>query len=248
MATYDTLVKGYENWFTDNPYWLFESTRFFEVIGDIKNKTILELACGTGRHSRIFMELGAQSVVGTDISGKMIGNAIAQNTTERGDLIHPKLSYQVLDAVDPLFTVAEPVDMVTAVYLFFYASSLEELTQMVQLVSRNLKPNGRFVAYTFNPDYDFAAQDPQMKSVFGYHYPSYNLPHAELKFVTDEHPINTWVWSKSDYENALKMAGLGNIQWHSACLPKDIDPDVQKAYQWYIDNPDCIVLSATKLA
>ena len=80
MADYDTNTNVYLRWSaSDSVYWLIEQTRYFEVLGSVRNSNILELACGAGRISRMLMDRGAQSVLVTNISKEMIKPAAMQN-------------------------------------------------------------------------------------------------------------------------------------------------------------------------
>ena len=54
---------------------LIEIPQFFDLIGDVKDKTILDIGCGAGGHDRKLIELGAKSVLGIDISTKIIISA-----------------------------------------------------------------------------------------------------------------------------------------------------------------------------
>jgi toxoflavin synthase len=48
---------------------------FLNLIGDVKGKTVLDLACGEGRFTREIKKRGARHVVGVDNSDAMIGLA-----------------------------------------------------------------------------------------------------------------------------------------------------------------------------
>lgn len=244
MSDYDEHADVYRAWYeSDSSYWLVEQTRFFEVLGSVHDRDILELSCGDGRISRMLMDQGAQSVRGIDISDEMIQRAISRNTNDQGGAIYPGLTFAVGDACDETFNLDKPVDLVVAMYLFHYASSKMALGQMCELISRNLKPGGRFVAYTINPNYDFSRQDPRLEPSFGFSYQVVDPPHCHLIF--DGQAVNMWHWSQGDHETALKDAGLKNIQWHPVCLPES-KQELAKSIEWYFDNPSCIVVSAEK--
>ena len=54
---------------------LIEIPQLFELIGDVKGKKVLDLGCGDGWYDRKLIELGASSVLGIDLSTKMINEA-----------------------------------------------------------------------------------------------------------------------------------------------------------------------------
>ena len=188
------------------------------------------------------MDLGAQSVLGTDISEEMIGASRESNRRD-AELHFDALDYQVVDAGSPTFTLSVPVDLVTAMYLFHYASSVDDLHAMCGFVSRNLKPGGRFVCYTINPDHDFERQDPRMQELFGFHYVRVDPP--EYRLVIGDFEAGMWQWSRQDHEEGLRAAGFDEAQWHALALP-DERQDLAASLQWYLDKPSLIVLSARK--
>ena len=246
IIDYDENADVYLRWtVSDNVYWLIEQTRFFEVLGSVRSLDILELACGDGRISRMLMERDARSVIATDVSEEMIKRAVAQNKNDQGDLVYPTLSFQVVDARDETFRLNHLADRVVAMYLFHYAPSEKALGQMCRLIGRNLKPGGRLVIYTVNPDYDYSIQDSRLEKCFGFSWSAIDPPHYELVF--GEHAINMWHWSKEAHERGLRSAGLANIQWHPLCVPDD-EQELNRSLRWYLDNPSCIVLSAEKPA
>lgn len=82
---YDRLLGEYDQ-MMDWESRLQRETPFFEkVFADYRVKTILDAACGTGRHCFHFLSLGAESVVGADISEKVIELAKARAVVIGGD-------------------------------------------------------------------------------------------------------------------------------------------------------------------
>lgn len=245
MAEYDKNTDSYVNWSQgESDYWVIEQTRYFQVLGSVQGLDVLELACGEGRISRLIAGRGAGSVLATDISAEMIARAQAANRTKAGAPVHSNLTFLTLDAADDTFTLERPVDLVTAMYLFHYAPSESAVAAMCRLAGRNLKPGGRFVAYTINPDYDFSRQDPQMAERFGFRYREISPPHYEL--VIGELAVNMWHWSRPVHERALKEAGLADVRWHPVCVPEGAR-ELAASLAWYLENPSCIVVSATKV-
>ncbi len=235
MADYDHFAENYQHWAeTTSPYTIVELATFFEVLGPVRGLDVLDVACGEGRLSRMLMQSGAASVRGVDVSAEMIRRA-----DDRGGNVR----YQVVDARDDSFRLDDPADLVTAMYLFHYAPSPEDLGRMARFIGRNLKPNGRFVTYTLSPDYDFTTPDHRLIEQCGFGYRQMGGAHCQL--VIGDNSVDIWQWSRVDHEAALAGAGLGLITWHPLRAPT-ARPDVAETLGWYLQRPSCIVLSAIR--
>ena len=250
MPEYDDFAETYQHWsVTAPPYRQIELHSFFRVLGSVRGLSILDLAAGEGRISRMLMEGGAASVLGTDISPEMVSRAKEQNdpvTAARRDpagRTWPKLRYIVLDARDRSFQLKRPVDLITAAYLFHYAPSEADLGLMAELIARNLKVGGRFVTYTINPDYDLGQKDPRLAALCGFEYEVVEAP--EYHLIIDDDRVSIWQWSREAHESRLRRAGLTEIRWHPLQAPSDA-PEVAAEMKFYLNNPSCIVLSAIK--
>ena len=55
-----------------------ETPILFSMLPDLRGKKILDIGCGMGQHAKKFFEMGAESVLGTDISEKMLEYAGAR--------------------------------------------------------------------------------------------------------------------------------------------------------------------------
>jgi SAM-dependent methyltransferase len=180
----------------------------------------------------------------------MVRRAAEQNAPQQaaGRGAHARvwesLHYIVLDARDETFRLDPPVDLVSAMYLLHYAPSEDDLERMARLIARNLKPGGRFVTYTLSPDYDFHRREPRLMERCGFDYAVVGGPHCML--IIGEERVNIWQWSREVHETRLRRAGLDDIRWHPLQAPPDARPEVMRAMAFYLANPSCIVLSATK--
>lgn len=244
MDDYDKNTDSYLNWSeTDSIYSLLEWHVFLSTIGSVAGLDVLDVACGGGRLSRKLMKQGARSVVGIDISAEMLDRARAANDPAGPGPRFQNLRYEQISASDETFTLDEPVDLATALYLFHYASSEQELGRMCQFIGRNLKPGGRFVTCGINPDYDFANQFSGMEDAFGFRYRIVAPP--EYALIMGDFEARMWRWSRRAHEDKLAQAGFVDVRWHPLELPPE-HADLAPAIQWYLDNPSCIVLEARR--
>lgn len=78
----DTFFNGYhklrEN--IDSANNLEERPAIFSILPDVKGKNIIDLGCGYGENCKTFSEMGADLVVGIDISHKMLDIAKKENS------------------------------------------------------------------------------------------------------------------------------------------------------------------------
>ena len=79
-----TSVYDKENFFAlyqklrSNPISLneiVEKPTMLSLLPDLQGKKLLDLGCGTGGHLQLYLERNAASVVGTDLSAKMLEQA-----------------------------------------------------------------------------------------------------------------------------------------------------------------------------
>ena len=56
---YDTIAEQYKK-VTELPCRLIEEYTYFNLLGDLTGKSILDLACGEGLYSRKFLHKGAK--------------------------------------------------------------------------------------------------------------------------------------------------------------------------------------------
>ena len=108
MSTdYDAVAEEYKRsklapWRT-----YLERCSLLNLLGEVRGKSVLDLACGEGFYSRLVRERGAGRVVGVDWSSGMIGLAIAaEKESPLG------LKYRVGDAM--AYQTDERFDIVAA--------------------------------------------------------------------------------------------------------------------------------------
>ena len=113
---------------------LIEIPQLFELIGSVKDKTILDLGCGAGGHDRKLVELGAKCVLGIDISEKMINEANKENNSD-------KIRYKIL-SMNKLEEINEKFDLVVSSLAIHY---IEDYDSLCKKVYNLLNPGGEFI-------------------------------------------------------------------------------------------------------
>ncbi|QGH35318.1 methyltransferase domain-containing protein [Gracilibacillus salitolerans] len=110
------------------------------AIPTLKDKTILDLGCGTGQFAKYCIENGASKVIGVDISRNMIGQAKKEN----GD---KKIEY-ICTPIEDLELHNQKFDLIISSLAVHY---IEDYTKLIVKVRSLLHENGEFIFSTEHP-------------------------------------------------------------------------------------------------
>ena len=119
-----------------------------QLLPDFNGRRVLDLGCGYGWHCMYAVQNGAASVLGIDISEKMLETAQCKNAD-------PRISY-CRAAMEDLNFEKESFDIVISSLAFHYVKDFEPL---VKNIYRWLTPGGQFVFSAEHPV--FTAQGSQ---------------------------------------------------------------------------------------
>ena len=233
-AYYDTIAEEYKK-SKELPYSLIEEYTYFNLLQDLAGKSILDLACGEGFYTRKFKQKGAASVIGVDISSRMI--ELARHEEAKEPL---GIEYIVSDVVK--MGKIGIFDLVVASYLLNYAQTKEELLKMCQTIYANLKPDGRFV--TINDNLQQCPESYAICEKYGYTKSisealqegrpitlTFRIPGDNKIFSFDNYYL-----SKQTYEWAFRTAGFKEIRWHKPIVsPEGIREFGQEFWQDFLD-------------
>eukprot|EP00045_Choanoeca_perplexa_P002786 m.26733 g.26733 ORF g.26733 m.26733 type:complete len:289 (+) comp11704_c0_seq2:40-906(+) len=198
------------------------------LLGDVKCKSILDLACGEGHYTRwLKQHKHVEHVIGVDLSPDMIALAQAQE-----DQTPLGINYICSDAAELKLDEDHPVDLVFAAYLLNYFASSEDLVQMLTVVYNLLPPGGRFVAINNNPE-DVDCHHPELRK---YHvtktceFPGQEGAVIQFSFFDDDvnskdptlykqaaDPmcvVDNYFLSRERHEEAFKAAGFTEVSFH----------------------------------
>lgn len=219
-----------------------EAYTLLELVGDLAGKAVLDMACGDGFYTRLLKQHGAASVVGIDLSERMIG--LARETEERSPL---GVSYQVGDAKD---LTGGGFDLVTAAYLLNYARSADELLEMCRAIVRALRPGCRFVSVNNNPAPSCA------ESAAG---PKYGFRKRVAAEPQDGSPV-TWTILMDDgsfeilnyhlsietHDRVFRAAGFRQVRWHRPRLAPAGEAEYGAEF-WadFLNRPPVVFLECT---
>ncbi len=125
-----------------HPYVVFPA--FHRALGDVKNKRILDLGCGSGDFSHSLCEQGAD-VTGVDISSKWIDIC----KKEYGDV--KNLEFFVADGSDLNQLPDNNFDFVVMNMVLLNVPEIDKVEKIFKEVSRVLKRSGRLIFSDLHP-------------------------------------------------------------------------------------------------
>ena len=130
------FFEGYKNIRENaiNANNLFEIPALFSMMPDLKGKRVLDLGCGFGEHCKLFVDYGAEKVVGIDISNKMLEIAKKENSD-------PKIVYINMPMED-IAQLTESFDVVISSLALHY---VDDFVGVVKSIYSLLDANGVFI-------------------------------------------------------------------------------------------------------
>ncbi|KUL34374.1 ToxA protein [Streptomyces sp. NRRL F-4489] len=208
---YDEIGEAFEG-FKALPLTRYaEVPSVLELVGDVRGKSVLDVACGTGFYSREFKRRGAADVLGVDISGEMI--AAAQGIEQREPL---GVRYEVGDVAE-LRAGKRQFDVAVGVQCLNYAQDIAEMERMCRNIHRSLVPGGEFCLFVQKPDYRF---DCESLESYGFRCEptgeeAETGPRVRVTALLDPQPISivTNAPRREVYEKCLAAAGFGEVEW-----------------------------------
>jgi 2-polyprenyl-3-methyl-5-hydroxy-6-metoxy-1,4-benzoquinol methylase len=145
QANYDEIADWYHESIQAGAQLLYLNLllpHLFEIMGDVKGKSICDLACGQGVLSRELARRGAQ-VVGVDLSTKMLEIARSEEEAERLGITY------LQDNAHTLATLADTI--FDGVLCNLALMDIPNLSQTFQSVRRILHLRGWFVCSIVHP-------------------------------------------------------------------------------------------------
>ena len=119
-----------------------ETPILFGMLPDLHGKKVLDIGCGMGQHAKQYSDMGAASVLGIDLSEKMLEYAKEHNSST--NVIYQRMSMEDIDAISEMF------DLVTSSLVFDY---VEDFPGMM----RNIHDDSARTAEKYGLGYDLVA-------------------------------------------------------------------------------------------
>jgi ubiquinone/menaquinone biosynthesis C-methylase UbiE len=241
QTNYDHIAAQYKQ--AKRQAWRMhiEHFTFFELLGNLHGKSVLDLACGEGFFTRFLKQAGASRVVGVDISAGMIRLAQEEEARQRLGLF-----YQVHDVMT--LELSERFDLVVAAYLLNYARTAQELSNMCQRIAGSLKSGQRFVTVNNNPEVETFEDRKYGFAKCTEGALSEGTPILwTLLLDNGSFSITNYHLSTATHESALRTAGFHDIRWHIPRVsPAGIAEAGAEFWKSFVERPPVIFLEATR--
>ena len=173
---------------------------FRALLPDLRDARVLDLGCGYGWHCRYAREQGARSVVGVDLSEKMI--ARARELTD-----DPAIEYRVM-AIEDISGAAGEFDVVISSLALHY---IERFDLVCRAVHHCLRPAGVFVLSVEHPIFPARAAQDWHYGQRGerLHWPvDHYLDEGRRQTRFLDHDVVKYHRTLANYVNALIDAGF----------------------------------------
>lgn len=158
---------------------LIETPILHAMLPNMCGKKVLDIGCGMGQHAKQYSDMNAESVLGIDISEKMLEYA-KENFNAKN------ITYQQM-ALEDIHQLNQKFDLVTSSLVFDYVENFDELMKNVYKIMEN---NGIFV---------FSMSHP-MSTAYDGKYPRYTLSESGERlyaninnYFVEGRRIITWV-------------------------------------------------------
>ena len=145
ITAYENLADEYNAKIDFKPHNAFyDRPNMLKLIGEVKNKSILDAACGPGKYAEIFISKGA-SVTGFDISPRMIELAKERNNDTENFYVH--------DLATPFEKLNDnSYDIIVCALAMHY---IEDWNFTIQEFYRVLKDDGQLIISIEHPFFEY---------------------------------------------------------------------------------------------
>ncbi len=213
---------------------LIETPILLGMMPGLKGKSILDVGCGMGQHAKQYSDMGALSVLGVDISEKML--AFAKENNSAPNIEYRKLPFEDLEKLNGQF------DVVTSSLAFDYA---EDLCAVLKKIYALLIPGGKLVFSISHPIstaydgvYDRYTRTPEGERLYA------NLHNYNIE------GLRKFKWCVEDYEvyhrrlstliNDIVSAGFIIEECQESDLPEEIIRKYPDKFGGLYHHPDFI--------
>ena len=219
---------------------VIESPIITAMLPDLKNKKILDIGSGMGQHAMQYSKAGAASVLGIDISEKMLAYAKENNSAD--NIEYRRLAFEDISSLDEKF------DVITSSLAFDY---YEDFGKLMKDINALLNDGGYLV---------FSMSHP-ISTAYDGTYDRYTRTEDKVRLYANLHNygvegLRRFKWVVDDYEvyhrmfstlvNCIAGAGFVIEECQESKVPEDILTKYPDRFGGVIHQPDFIFFRCRK--
>lgn len=181
-----------------------------KLIGDVKDKTLLEIGCGFGRYLEIFYKEHPEKLVGCDIS-------VAQIEFCQKNIKYNNIELYVLDFADtraPEILGTSEYDFIYSIFVIIYLETLDSLNTFIINSYKCLKKGGKILICSL--DILSATSFPKVFDILK--FPTKLLQGSEYKdgspieiSITDDCIVTSYQRNFNTIKLLMEEAGFKNV-------------------------------------
>ena len=238
----DTFFENFRGLRSDeiNFNEVIESPIITAMLPDLKGRKILDIGCGMGQHAMQYSKAGAASVLGIDISEKMLAFAKEKNSAD--NITYRRLAFEDLDKIDERF------DLITSSLAFDYS---EDFGKLMKEIYALLDDGGYLVFSTSHP----------ISTAYDGVYDRYTRTEDGVRLYANLHNYGIegerhFKWVVEDYEvyhrmistliNCIAGAGFVIEECRESKVPDDILAKYPDRFGGVVHQPDFIFFRCRK--
>jgi 2-polyprenyl-3-methyl-5-hydroxy-6-metoxy-1,4-benzoquinol methylase len=227
---YDNIADQYDKYgkeaITD---WVLGYKNVLELLGQVRDKKILDYGAGTGRFSRVLKDKGAE-VTGVDVSIKQLDIARSSN---------PDIAFYQ-DTDNELRSFNNFFDFVVLNFVLCTIAHKENLVSVLKTIQNMLKPEGVLVLLTSNVEKSkgkqfmtFAIEDVRT--------PTSGSPIKIYLGGDKSLVIEDYYWTERDYRDFLSEGGFEIIE-----VLEPVADDINHSWKDETTSPPFLIIKAKK--
>ena len=210
------------------------------MLPDLEGKKILDIGCGMGQHAMQYSKAGAASVLGTDISEKMLEYARENNSAD--NISYRRLAFEDLEQLDERF------DVITSSLAFDYS---EDFALLMKKIYALLNDGGYLVFSMSHPistaydgTYDRYTRTEKGERLYA-NLHNYSIEgERHFKWVVDDYEV--YHRKLSTLINCIASAGFVIEECQESTVPDEILKEHPDMFGGVVHQPDFIFFRCRK--
>ena len=217
-----------------------ETPIILAMLPELKGKRVLDIGCGMGQHAKQYADMGAASVLGIDISEKMLEYAEMHNSADN-------ITYRRM-AMEDSGELNQKFDLVTSSLVFDY---IEDFEALMRTVHGLMEDDAEFVfsmshpmSTTWDGVYDRYTRTETGERLYA-NVRNYNVEGPrKVNWVVDGYEL--YHRTMSTLINSMIRAGFVIEECQEARVPKELIEKYPGTFGGIIHKPDFVFFRCRK--